>query len=294
MKKIFLSLLCLLCVSNAYAMPLLNFKAGQKASYTIIQEAMGEVTSPKGVMKAHMGANIHFNLEVISVDPKTGSYPIEVVVTLKKVAINDRFTVPFGNKQITYDSSRRGNNPLLKQALKQLIDQSLRFIVHEDFELVELTGKLQKFEVQYSAITDMYMFGGSEFSYRMILGQIFHLAGAQAGQNSYPIAAYPLANWEEEVSSSADEVKIADTSHYQILATRGQKLHGVWKGQSRVLCKYTELQDLISIQGNVIWDKDNPLLQSRDIVFKLRGKDLTTPSLRSSATIHQKWTAYAP
>lgn len=294
-KKVITFLLCfVVATASGYAESLLKFQKGQKAAYTIHQKASGKVTFPEGESTVAMNSVLGFQLEVLSVDPFTGSYPIEVQLQVTRLRFEDRIAIPFGGKKIAYDSARKKNNPLLQKTIAQLMKKPLRFIVNEDFEVVETTGRLEKFEEAYADVTDFIMFGGSEFGYRMLLGQIFQLAGKEAGQNLYPVAAYPLVPWEEEsISSSSEGYKIADKSHYQITKESSTSLQGNWRGRARITCRYSGMQDNITLNGLVIWSKANPLVQTRDLTFKLTQKGEDSERMQSNATVHQQWSSRA-
>ena len=295
MKKVLAFLLCFVVLAKSgYAEPLLKFQKGQKAVYTIHQKASGGVTLSEAQSTVSMDSVLGFRLEVLSVDPLTGSYPIEVELQVDRLRFEDRITIPFGGKKICYDSARKKNNPLLKKTIDLLMKKPLRFIVNEDFEVVETTGRLEKFEDAYADVTDFIMFGGSEFGYRMILGQIFQLAGKEKGEKSYSVAAYPLVPWEDDsISPSSEGYKIADKSHYQIDQENSTSLLGSWSGRARVTCRYTGLKDHISLNGTVIWSKENPLLQTRDVTFKLKQDGDESDRMHSHATVHQQWTSHA-
>lgn len=282
---------CCVLAGSVDAAPLLNFQAGQKASYVIQQTLTGGGATDFGDAKFNFATHLGFDVTIISVDPQTGNFPFEVEVKITRIETNDQILLPFTKHQVTYNSSKKNNNPALQKLISKLMSAPLRFKVHQDFEVVEVSGKLEKFADRYMDRTDLALVGGSSFTYRMLLGQIFHLAGEEEGKLTYPVVVHTLANWEEEPSSYHSAYKIKNRCSYTITKQSNKVLQGTWIGTGSVNSDLYELNNSVALEGKVTWLKANPLVQTRDITFKLKEKDLGDDQLNVDAVVHQKWSS---
>lgn len=126
----------------------LMFKPGDRASYVIYQTAEVDVDWVRVKRKLHAEAAIDVEIEILSSNPETGSYPFEVEVRLKRIqAVERAALVAFFYQHSTYssyDSNQNENTEGTTRYPDRLLHSPLRFRVNGNFEVKEITNAIPK------------------------------------------------------------------------------------------------------------------------------------------------------
>lgn len=232
----------------------LPFKAGDAAVYTISQQCdMSAVYL--GWYKDTIHSDCSMDVEVTLL---SAGYPYEVEVTLKKVVIFEE--VKRGvTKKTSYDSSAPQTDDKLSNYFKTLIDRPMRFIVEGDFMVQETTGYLSD---------DFFHFGGTAWTYQLFLTQLFQLSGEDLIlEQSYPVSCYQLLNWEDEQAVKESDL-LMHKGEYVIGGIDSENIESRWEGH--VISDDGSLKTELVVFGNVSWDKANPLVQQRELDFRMK------------------------
>lgn len=294
MKTILAFLLCCTMTCPIYAGNMLNFQAGQKAAYTVHQDANVAMKSENGNVSIHSNSILGFTVEVLKIDSTTHSFPIEVEVNVTQLKIDENIKLPFNEIAVQYNSYRAKDNPVsLQKIVAKLMKKPLQFTINENYKVEETTGRLEAFEDHFDDKTSVIPTGANGFMFRVLLGQIFHLVGQKDSQKAYNVSSYPLARWDEDISTSSfsSDFEIVDKTEYTIGKSTATAIYGSWKGKAQLCCDWEETKSNLTIDGNIAWNKANPLVQARDILFKIDQKDISSDPVSLHAKIHQKWSS---
>ncbi len=262
-----------LCNTTIYAEPLakplvrsLFFKAGDKASYKIFQKADFEIDFGKeeflnGVLYRQLEETIVLDIEILSSNQQTFSYPFDVKVTLRKLLINNAEQHEESSEIMKYDSSvSEISKNRIEECFDKLINYSLIFRLEKEFEAKENTGRLDQFYKEFNALD-------SDFTcitllhFDCLFAQLFHLSGENLLlSHSYPVS-YPVP---QDRAYDEDVIWYQDSA-YRINAIKAKKIESSWQGNVKLASPDWSTDTDVSFVGNVIWDIANPMIQKRDL-----------------------------
>jgi len=170
---------CLVCITQVANAELLSFKPGHKASYTISQTLFAELSHLGETVYCQSEATMDLDIEILSTNEETGSYPFEVKLSIQKLLISELQQNGLSSTTIRYNSHRDTppENHLLATHLDTLINAPLHFKVEKDFEVKETTGLLAKMNAQYDSPSELGLFGTTPWTFELLLTQLFHLSG---------------------------------------------------------------------------------------------------------------------
>lgn len=248
----------------------LLFKTGDKASYTISQKLASEYEIFDETTYSKSEATIDLDVEILSANQETSSYPFEVGVTLRRLLISEIQEDGKSSTIINYDSGSSNNeSKILAAHLDKLINQSLVFRVEEDFQINEMTDYLAQLYEELDSPSLMGIFGATPWSFELLLTQLFHLSGENLlPTNLYPVSCYQFLNWEDEALDES-EISLNQSCAYLVNAIDSNDIEASWKGNAQVANFEDELNGEVSVIGSVIWDVANPLIQKRDLAVKI-------------------------
>lgn len=298
MKKfgVLLASLLTLISASVHAGHLLQFKEGQKAAYTIEQTTKGKIEGPralKGDIRVHN--TLGFTIEIISVDPSTGDFPMEVEVKVNKLTVDMALTAhEAGNtlrKTLRFDGKKGTKG--MDQIVQHLKSKPLRFKVNRNFKISPKTNRLEKIEDSLDDLSAFpggaLVFGANELQWKQTLGQMFHLADQKSGKQTYKVLLLKLL---DEDLDDADIIK--DNGQYAFTNAAGASvLTANWTGDVHAKDNDLNTEDALNFAGKVSWNKGNPLVQTRNVTFHAMENDKDSDGGKVNATVHQKWTSRA-
>jgi len=288
-KYLLTSFLALFVCQSAFAAPL-SFKTGDKASYTIFQEVNSEMEMFSKEF-GHSTCSIDIDVEILSVNEETLSYPYDVQVTLKRVFAIDKEKVGFGVTITEYDSNslKPDDNQLLVEYFEKLIDHPLTFRVEQDFQVKETSNYLTELFEDFESPGSMEMLGASPWTYQFFLTQLFHLSGEDLQiATVHPISCHQLLSWEDDELS--DDLKILNQEcDYIIHSNDSEKINASWQGNAKVESFEDSMNGEVMLTGNVTWDAANPMVQQRDLKIHLEAYYYYFFSIHAKLSIHQVW-----
>jgi|GEM_PF-3191697 len=290
---ILLGSLLALISATVHAEQLLQFKEGQKAAYTIEQTIDGKIEGPNTARgNLQVSNTLDFTLEIVSVDPKTGDFPMVVEVKVNKLkvdmALAARDAAGTLHKRVHFDGKKGTKG--MAQIIQHLKSKPIRFNMDKDFEIRPLTNRLEKIE---DAIDDLSVFSGgalvlgaNELQWKLTLQQIFHLAGQQKGQQIYKVSNVGLSG------ADLDDVEIIkDKGQYAFTKMKGSVLAANWTGDVHVKDTDFNTENTLNLSGRVTWNKANPLVQTRDVTIHEMENDKDSDGGLIRGTVRQKWTS---
>ena len=275
--------------SNVVYAEFLIFKAGDKASYTISQKTTGERKLFDETILADSQATIDVNIEVLSSNEQS-SYPFDVVVTLKKIFFTEVQQNGESSTTISYDSSglKTVENHILAKHIDQLIDHPLHFRVEKDFNIKEVTGYLAQIDESYDSPSLVGIFGTTPWSFELLLTQLFHLSGENLkATNSYSASCYQFLNWEDEALND-QELNLDQSSSYIISNADANHISASWQGNAKVVSFEGRIKGNVSVAGNVTWDTNNPMIQTRELKAQILETHSRFP-LHAKISAEQTW-----
>lgn len=246
---------------------------------------------------------VALDIKIVSSNPQTLSYPFDVEVTLKKFLVSEIQQDDQSSTVISYDSDslRTLENYVLAEHLDKLISHPLRFRIEGDFQIKEMTGYLDQIDEDFNSPFDedfnspsiLGLFGTTQWSFELILTQLFHLSGQNLlSKKSYPTSCYQFLNWEDEALDE-QEINIDQSSDYIISNMDSKNIEATWQGNAKVT--NTEVEDgydgHVSVEGNVIWDCTNPLIQKRDLKAEIKETQTGFYSSHVKLSVQQTWEA---
>ncbi len=285
--NIFLTV-CIGVCQFAFAEPL-TFKAGDKASYTITQETKSELEWFSKEFGSATGS-IDIDVEILSVNEETLSYPYEVQVILKRVSGLDVAKDGYSVTTTAYDSGSLKNedNQLLAEYFEKLIDHPLTFKVEKDFQVKETSDYLTPLHEDFESPCSIEMLGASPWTYQVFLTQLFHLSGEDLQiATVHKKSCHQFISWEDEPS---EDLKILNQeSDYTINSNDSVKIDASWQGNAKVESFEDSMNGEVTLTGSVNWDNANPMIQQRDVKIDLEAYMNGFFSINAKLSIHQTW-----
>ncbi|HEV8051743.1 MAG TPA: hypothetical protein VGP47_04550 [Parachlamydiaceae bacterium] len=270
-KKIVLLLLLISLFYVSIQADVLSFKSGQKATYTITQNLDAEIAVFNETMHCRSEAAIDVDIEILSSNLQTSSYPIDVKITLKRVLFSEVQQEGQITKQIIYDSNSKDlmtvENHLLAEYYENVINHPLYYSVDKDFKIVETVGYITQIHESFDSPDYMGLFGATPWSYELFLTQLFHLAGENLQvRKSYPTSCYQFLNWEQ-ASLDEEQIGLYQVSDYTVDSMDSKSISASWLGNAKVIDYqlFKEGGGDVCVAGHVIWDTTNPLIQTRTL-----------------------------
>lgn len=248
----------LLLTTSSVAAEQLQFQTGQSASYIVTQTI--ELEALQGcATTATVNDTIAFDVKIISIDPLTQSYPIDVEVTLRRLSCestlyrHNAFNKP---RIITYDSNSlpiSGNAKLAKK-IASIIDLPLKFTVNKDFDIKELTCVLSKFEKSLNVEVHGFL-ATPVWNMNVLLTQLFHLAG----ENLEASQTYPVNSWKILLGDAGqNNISLSnnnESSGYTIDSIDSDRISATWK--TNLVTEYVELDSSSWTDDSSSWSNDS-------------------------------------
>lgn len=288
-KFLLTTFLALFVCQSAFA-EILCFKAGDKASYTITQEVKSELEMFSREFGLSTGS-IDIDVEILSVNEETLSYPYDVQVTLKHVYGLDVAKDGYSVTTTQYDSGslKTEENHLLAEYFEKLIDHPLIFTVEQDFQVKETSNYLTELHEDFESPCFMEMLGASPWTYQFFLTQLFHLSGQDLQiATVHPKSCHQLLSWEDDELS--DDIKILNQEcDYIINSNDAEKIVASWQGNAKAESFEDSMKGEVTLDGNVTWDAANPMIQQRDVKIHLEAYMNGFFSTHAKLSIHQNW-----
>lgn len=329
-----LSISTLFVFPNNVAGAQLQFEAGQTASYIVTQKKVNETVyvGDDDIFDSYefgdkeiseIEETISFDVKILSVNPETLSYPIEVELTLN--SLSSKIFTQLGDNEansltINVPGISTLENYTVGRIINKLINTPLQFTVQGDFSITENTGILEKVQEQLMIATLGY-FDFPILKFDLLLTQLFHLSGQdlQEGQS------YPVSSNEVFLGATANQFfsfnNNKGTSAYQLSNSGVGELSADWK--ANIVTRFTlksypayvkydsdsewrlltwssdsfdsssdtddfDMVAFININGNVTWDANNPLKQSRQFSASFKGTQNQFSSV-VNFTLEQNW-----
>lgn len=294
MRKVFISLTVMLsfCFINFTHAESLDFKPGDQASYRLYQkiesvtELFGEVT------QANSDVIIELDVNILSSNPRTLSFPFDVEVVLRGISMHEVLKDDEGTTTTIYDShSMMGGNPTLAAYFLQLIDYPLYFRVNGDFQVNESSGYLYRlYEKNKNSDEINELFGATTWTYELFLSQLFQLSGKNLVVNkSYPITCYQLLNWEDDKYELNAEENVMESCSYIVKSIDDRNIKASVQGSATITDPDLHLNGQVYIDGDVVWNTSNPLIQKRKWRAEIEEVINTYMQLRNKLFIQQRW-----
>lgn len=295
---------CFCAQDSLDAAPML-FKAGDSASYIVTQKVDMDVNQVGVSEHTQSEATIDFDVRILSCNPETQSFPFEVEVHVKHIQMNETQTEvvvtsgePIVNTlEISVDSdesSKKAKNCSPGKYLTKLTNEKLTFIVDKSFNVKETTGLLKKAYNNIECESEMGIFGTSPWHFKVLLTQLFHLAGQEdiAPSGSYKVSCgklASLANWENEKEKPLFRSK---SSHYTVNEIDSGKIAATWTGEAQLEDCNLEgnffTSTIMTLEGDVKWDMTNLLRQQRNMKIQITEMDSQQHPI-TKALIEQAW-----
>lgn len=290
------------CIPQIAFADLLLFKVGDAALYTINQKTYTSIESLNKSKYYTQDLSLTFEVKVLSSNPETLSYPFEVEVILKDI-INQQQLVKTkgfynGNSTFTYNSTdtleQTHSNDLTKQ-LAQLIDSPLHFNIKGEFQIEETTGRLKKIRKAYKKLYKQCM-GVTPWTFELLLTQLFHLSGTNLQPSKhYPVSCYEMLNWED-APLDPQKIEVNQNSSYFILSLNSKHAKAVWQAEASVIDREFDWDEnsegKVSLEGNVCWDTNNPLIQQRTLKALIRDTH-SALDIKAEVMAEQTWQSQA-
>ena len=296
MKKNILSFLLLatLFYTDIHA-GVLTFKAGQKAAYNITQKLDSDIYIFNESEHCQSEARVSFDIEILSVNKKTASYPFDVKITLKKVLFSEIQQNGISTNLIAYDSSSKdlktSENHLLAEYYEKIIGNPLYFRVEKEFRVKETNGYLAQIHEDFDSPTSMGLFGATPWTYELFLSQLFHLSGENLKtQQSYPTSCYQFLNWED-APLDENQISIYQESDYIVNSMNSKAISASWQGNAKVInyALFLEGSGDVTVAGNVKWDAANPLVQQRALKAEVESTTNGFVKTYVNMSVEQTW-----
>lgn len=265
-----------LCL-NAFAFAeQLSFKVGDKASYTILQNLNIDMEGFGDKINFNSLGVIGLDIEILSANPETQSYPFEVEIIVQNLQFLDRI----------------GSAPIhVEEKINHLIGIPLRFVIEKDLQVKEMTNYLavlseDQNEIKDYAVICSGVLGTKPELFKLFLTQLFQLSSTNVElSQSYPVTYFELLKGE---NSHQKDVSIDQSSSYEINQIDEKQVKGTLKGNAKILNNGDMTTDL-SVNGNVVWDLSNSLIQTTNlqiVVEEIRKGDFES---RTKMSVYQKW-----
>lgn len=290
MRKLILSLFLICCISYVQSEnATLQFPLNTKVSYTLTQDADGQVEIFEDVSKFESHAKVDFDITL-----KEGSnYPYIVELTFKKIKVKEMIKDDGSVKKTSFDSTKNSKSEI--DFLKKLIDHPLYFTVDSEFKVKETSGFLEAVlpkendDEDDELIESVELLAISPSTFELFFTQLFHLSGKELSTNSHPkVLLYPIANWNDDPIDTTD-LKIEEDSKYHILSIDHQNINGEWIGKCRLSDE--ELTGKLKVFGTVSWNAQNALLQQRESTINVKEEHKGIIPIGAKVTIKQTWTS---
>lgn len=285
----------LIFVGSANADPLLNFEVGQKASYQIEGSMSFYADEIDLSLPTRETGTFDFVLEILDKGPE-GNYPFLVDVKLQKWHKRTHLSKGLEETIVVFDTANPVPlSPKLQQMVAQLLDKSFRFQVNKDFNVTECSDLLAQLNLDAQSEEEQIFLSEFLLTLREHLGQIFHLADCSAPSmptkrgTNYPVNLAPfLVNGKMLVSD--DPFTITGESHFTVKDPKDGLLEGTWRGNTKLVTENHDFQIKYYVTGKVTWSAVNPLVQTRELNFKLNSGTIDEKEI-IKVLYNQKWTS---
>lgn len=293
-KKVLVVLLAIVFCMNIHA-DILPFKAGQKAAYTLTQKLDSDIAIFSESDHVESNATIDLDVEILSANEETASYPFDVKITLKKIIYTEIQQDSNSTHVISYDSDIKGrkvaNTPLLTEHFQKIIDHPLYFRVEKDFQVKEIGNYLTTLNEDFESPSLTGLFGATHWTYELFLTQLFHLSGENlTEQKSYPASCYQLLNWEDEAMDE-DQVRIYQESNYIIDSINSKGIYAFWQGNAKAidLHLFSQRSGDVTVTANVTIDAAKPLVQQRTLKVEMEDTASGLTRVTGKISAEQTW-----
>lgn len=258
----FLLITCFSVNTSVYG-ELLKFKAGDKSTYIITQQMVGEIDPSDQYRSDGM---MYIDLTVLSVNEANNSYPIEVEVKMRELHIDEFHQNDLASAMVIEDlvSTQSQGTDVPPSKFQPLIDNAMIFRIEGPFQVKETTGVLAQVNDGEGDFAFGH-FGATPWTFELFLTQLFQFAGEDLkAKKSYHANCHQLFFWENAEPNEGG-LEIIEKSNYKIKKVNPSVIKATWKGKAELINQIQNHYGVVKIEEEVIWHTDNPMIQSRGI-----------------------------